>query len=263
MKILQRENTKPIMVGDVQVGGENQIILQSMTTTKTRNINATVEQIERLTAVGCKLVRVACPTVEDAEAIAAIKERVSCPIIADVHFDYRIALAAIAAGADKIRINPGNMDSGEKLQIIVEACKEKKIPIRVGVNAGSLEKSIMRKYGFPTADGMVESASYYVKKLEDLGFTDIIISLKANDMLMTIEAYEKAAQIFPYPLHIGVTESGADFGGTIKSAMGLGILVDQKIGSTMRFSVAQDPVEQIKVGRELLKNFQLNPDIEQ
>ncbi len=261
MTILHREQTKPIMVGDIQIGGNNEIILQSMTTTKTRDVEATVAQINRLIEAGCKIVRVACPTVEDAEAIADIKANVSCPIVADIHFNYRIALAAIEAGVDKIRINPGNIGSDERVKIVVEACKEKNIPIRIGVNAGSLEKHILEKNGFPTADGMVESAKYHVSILENLGFEDIIISLKASDMLMAVEAYEKAATMFPYPLHIGITEAGTKFGGTIKSSMGLGILINEGIGSTMRVSLSEDPVEEIKVGRELLKNFRMITDM--
>ncbi len=261
MTILHREQTKSVMVGDVQIGGNNEIVLQSMTTTKTRDVDATVAQIERLVEAGCKIVRVACPTIEDAEAIAEIKKRVECPIVADIHFNYRIALAAIEAGVDKIRINPGNIGSDERVKIVVEACKEKNIPIRIGVNAGSLEKHILEKNGFPTADGMVESAKYHVDILENLGFTDIIISLKASDMLMAVEAYEKAAAIFPYPLHIGITEAGTKFGGTIKSSLGLGILINEGVGSTMRVSLSEDPVEEIKVGREILKNFRMITDM--
>lgn len=261
MTILHREQTKAIKVGDIQIGGNNEIVLQSMTTTKTRDVAATVAQINRLTEAGCKIVRVACPTVEDAEAIAMIKQQVECPIVADIHFNYRIALAAIEAGVDKIRINPGNIGSDERVKIVVEACKEKNIPIRIGVNAGSLEKHILEKTGYPTAAGMVESAKYHVDILEKLGFSDIIISLKASDMLMAIDAYEQAASLFPYPLHIGITEAGTKFGGTIKSSMGLGILINQGIGSTMRVSLSEDPVEEIKVGRELLKNFRMITDM--
>lgn len=261
MSILHRENTRVVKVGDIQIGGNNEIVLQSMTTTKTHDVKATVAQINRLTDAGCKIVRVACPTVEDAKAIAEIKKLVTCPIVADIHFNYRIALAAIEAGVDKIRINPGNIGNDERVKIVVEACKEKNIPIRIGVNAGSLEKHILEKDGFPTAEGMVESAKYHVSILENLGFEDIIISLKASDMLMAVEAYEKAAKIFKYPLHIGITEAGTKFGGTIKSSLGLGILINEGIGSTMRVSLSEDPVEEIKVGREILKNFRMITDM--
>lgn len=261
MTILHREKTRPVMVGNIQIGGNNEIVLQSMTTTKTRDVDATVAQIERLLEAGCKIVRVACPTIDDAKAIAEIKKRVDCPIVADIHFNYRIALAAIDAGVDKIRINPGNIGSDDRVKTVVEACKEKNIPIRIGVNAGSLEKHILEEDGYPTAKGMVKSAKYHVDILEKLGFEDIIISLKASDMLMAVDAYEQAASIFPYPLHIGITEAGTRFGGTIKSSVGLGILINQGIGSTMRVSLSEDPVEEIKVGRELLKNFRMITDM--
>lgn len=260
-KILNRKDTKQVMVGNVAIGGNENIVLQSMTTTKTSNIEATVNQINDLTNAGCQIVRVACPTVNDAHAIKEIKKQVTVPIVADIHFDYRIALAAIEAGVDKIRINPGNIGNEERLKLVVEACKERKIPIRIGVNAGSLEKHILKKHGYPTADGMVESAKFHVELLEKLGFDDIIISLKASDMLMAVEAYERAAAMFPYPLHIGITEAGTKFGGTIKSSLGLGILINKGIGSTMRVSLSENPVEEIKVGREILKNFLLITDM--
>lgn len=260
-KILHRRDTKQIKVGDITIGGKDEIVLQSMTTTRPSNVEETVKQINRLTEAGCQIVRLACPTIEDAKAIAEVKKQVSCPLVADIHFNYRIALAAIEAGVDKIRINPGNIGNDERVKAVVNACKEKNIPIRIGVNAGSLEKHILEKYGYPTADGMVESAKYHVNILEELGFTDIIISLKASDMRMAVEAYEKAATIFPYPLHIGITEAGTAFGGTIKSSMGLGILINEGIGSTMRVSLSEDPVEEIKVAREILKNFGLITDM--
>lgn len=261
MNVLHRKDTRTIKVGNIEIGGNNEIVLQSMTTTKTRDVESTVNQINRLVDAGCKIVRVACPTIEDAEAIAKIKEQVSCPIVADIHFNYRIALSAVEAGVDKIRINPGNIGSDERTKIVVEACKEKNIPIRIGVNAGSLEKHILDKYGYPTAEGMVESAKYHVNILEELGFEDIIISLKASDMQMAVDAYEQAAKIFKYPLHIGITEAGTSFGGTIKCSLGLGILINQGIGSTMRVSLSEDPVEEIKVGREILKNFKMITDM--
>lgn len=261
MKICTRVNTKRVKVGNVYIGGKDEIILQSMTTCKTRDVDATVAQINRLTEAGCKIVRVACPTIADAQAIKQIKEQVDCPIVADIHFNYKIALEAIDAGVDKIRINPGNIGSDDRVRIVVNKCMEHNIPIRIGVNSGSLEKHILEEYGYPTAEAMLESAKYHVNILEELGFTNIIISLKASDMLMAVKAYELAAQEFEYPLHIGVTEAGTSFGGVIKSAAGLGILINQGIGNTMRVSLSEDPVEEIKVARELLKNFGLITDM--
>ena len=254
-----REKTIPIKVGNLTIGGKNEIILQSMTTTKTTDIEKTVEQINNLVASGCQIVRVACPTIDDAKAIKKIKEKINCPIVADIHFNYRIALEAINSGVDKIRINPGNLRE-EHIKLVVNACKEKNIPIRIGVNAGSLEKHILDKYGYPCWEGMIESAKYHVSLLEKLDFDQIIISLKSSDMLMCIKAYEEASKIFKYPLHIGITEAGTIFGGCIKSSIGLGILINQKIGNTMRVSISDDPCEEIKIGREILKNFQLIND---
>ena len=255
--MINRIDTKKIMVGNIQIGGNNKVVMQSMTTTKPRDIEKTVNEINRLTDAGCEIVRLACPRVEDAHAIAEIKKLTSCPIVADIHFDYKIALAAIEAGVDKIRINPGNIGSEDRIKAVVEACKIANIPIRIGVNSGSLEKHIIEEYGYPTAEGMVKSALYHISILEKLDFTDIIVSLKASDMLMSIKAYELASGEFDYPLHIGITEAGTSFGGAIKSSAGLGILLQQGIGSTMRISLSNDPVEEIKVGRELLKNFNL------
>lgn len=259
--ITKRTDTRKVMVGNIQIGGNDQIILQSMCTTKTRDVDATVNQINELEAAGCQIVRVAVPTMEDAKAIGAIKARTNVPLVADIHFNYRFALEAIEQGIDKIRINPGNIGSEDRVKAVVEACKAKNVPIRIGVNAGSLEKEILEKNGFPTAEGMVESARLHVKILEDLGFYNTIISLKASDMQMAVEAYEMAAAEFDYPLHIGITEAGTSFGGTIKSAAGLGILIHEGIGNTMRVSLSDDPVEEIKVARELLKNFGLINDM--
>ncbi|MTL86765.1 flavodoxin-dependent (E)-4-hydroxy-3-methylbut-2-enyl-diphosphate synthase, partial [Turicibacter sanguinis] len=241
--ITHRQNTKKVQVGNLFIGGANEVIIQSMTTTKTHDIEATVEQINRLAAAGCQLVRVACLDEEDAKAVKAIKERISIPLVVDIHFDYRLALIAIEGGVDKIRINPGNIGNEDRVRQIVEAAKAKKVAIRIGVNAGSLEKEILKKYGKPTAEGMVESAKFHVEILEKLGFEDIIISLKASDTDLAIEAYELAAKTFPYPLHLGITEAGTVFSGTIKSAIGLGILLNQGIGNTMRVSLSADPVE--------------------
>jgi len=203
------------------------------------------------------MVRVAVPDMRAAEAIPAIKKEISIPLVADIHFDYRLALKAIEGGIDKIRINPGNIGRREKVEAVVKAAKERGIPIRIGVNAGSLEKRVLEKYGYPTADGMVESALYHIGILEDLDFTDIVVSLKASDVRLAIEAYQKAAAAFRYPLHLGITESGTLFSGTVKSAAGLGALLAQGIGSTIRISLSADPVEEVKVARELLKAFGL------
>jgi (E)-4-hydroxy-3-methylbut-2-enyl-diphosphate synthase len=252
-----RKNTRKVMVGDVEIGGNNSVIIQSMTTTKTKDVDATVAQIKRLEDAGCEIVRCTCPTIEDANAIREIKKQVNIPVVADIHFDYKCALAAIEAGADKIRINPGNIGKREKVEAVVNACKEKNIPIRIGVNAGSLEKHIMEKYGYPTAEGMLESAKFHVSVLEELDFHDIIISMKASNIDLAMKAYHLAAEEFDYPLHLGITEAGTTFSGTIKSSIGLGILINEGIGSTIRVSLSADPVEEIKVAKEILKNFGL------
>ena len=255
--ITHRNNTKRVKVGKLYIGGANEVIIQSMTTTKTHDIEATVEQINRLAKAGCQLVRVACLDETDAKALKEIKQRITIPLVVDIHFDYRLALIAIEAGVDKIRINPGNIGNEEKVRQVVEAAKAKQVAIRIGVNAGSLEKNILQKYGKATPEGMVESAKFHVQILEELGFEDIIISLKASDTDLAIKAYELAAQTFSYPLHLGITEAGTVFSGTIKSSIGLGILLNQGIGNTMRVSLSADPVEEIKVAREILKNFGL------
>ena len=203
----KRSETRPIYVGNVQIGGQNKVVIQSMCNTKTKNINETVDQILGLESIGCEIIRVACFDIEDAKAIKEIKEKIHIPVVADIHFDYKIALAAIEAGVDKIRINPGNIGDMEKTRAVVEKCKENKIPIRIGVNAGSLEKEFLDKYGKPCSDAMIESAKRHVKILEDLDFYDIAISLKASNLDMCIEAYEKAANTFNYPLHLGITEA--------------------------------------------------------
>jgi (E)-4-hydroxy-3-methylbut-2-enyl-diphosphate synthase len=255
--MFHRRETRPVKVGNIQIGGNDQVVIQSMTTTKTHDVKATVEQIRRLEEAGCQIVRVAVPDMRAAEAIPLIKKEVSVPLVADIHFDYRLALKAIEGGIDKIRINPGNIGRRDKVEAVVKAAKERGIPIRIGVNAGSLEKRILEKYGYPTADGMVESALYHIGILEDLDFRDIVVSLKASDIRLAIEAYQKAAAAFRYPLHLGITESGTLFSGTVKSAAGLGALLAQGIGSTIRISLSADPVEEVKVARELLKAFGL------
>lgn len=256
-EITHRRNTRAVKVGPLTIGGNNEVVVQSMTTTKTRDVEATVAEIHRLEEAGCQIVRVACPKMEDALAIPEIKKQISIPLVADIHFDYKMALKAIEGGADKIRINPGNIGSRDKVEAVVNACKAKGIPIRIGVNAGSLERHIVEKYGYPTADGMVESALSHIKILEDLDFHDIIVSMKASDVDLAVEAYEKAARAFDYPLHLGITESGTQFAGSIKSAAGLGTILHKGIGNTVRVSLSADPVEEIKVARELLKTFGL------
>lgn len=259
--MIHRSETKKVFVGNVQIGGNNEVVIQSMTTTKTRNIEETVAEILRLEAAGCQVVRCTIPTIEDAKAITEIKKRINIPLIADIHFDYNMALAAIDAGADKIRINPGNIGKRENIEKVVRACMEKNIPIRIGVNAGSLEKHIIDKYGYPTAEGMLESAKYNVSLLEDLGFHDIIISMKASNIDLAVKAYELAANEFNYPLHLGITEAGTIQAGTIKSAAGLGILLYKNIGSTIRVSLTADPTEEIKVAKILLKDFGLASNV--
>ena len=255
--ITHRLDTKRVKVGNLYIGGANEVIIQSMTTSKTHDIKATVEQINRLAEAGCQLVRVACLDESDALALKEIKSQISIPLVVDIHFDYRLALMAIEAGVDKIRINPGNIGNVDKVRQVVEAAKANQVAIRIGVNAGSLEKHILQKYGKATPEGMVESAKFHVQILEELGFEDIIISLKASDTELAIKAYELAAKTFSYPLHLGITEAGTVFSGTIKSSIGLGILLNQGIGNTMRVSLSADPVEEIKVAREILKNFGL------
>ena len=248
-----RINTKKIMVRDVQIGGNNDVVIQSMTNTKTKDVKSTVKQILELEEAGCRIIRVACLDIEDAKAIKEIKENIHIPIVADIHFDYKIALQAIESGVDKIRINPGNIGDEEKVKKVVEACKAHKIPIRIGVNGGSLEKDLLVD-GKPTAKGMVESARRHVEILEKLNFYDICISLKASDLDLCIEAYEEAAKAFDYPLHLGITEAGTAFSGTVKSSIGLGVLLREGIGNTIRVSLSDDPVQEIKVAKEILKD---------
>ncbi|WOV88840.1 flavodoxin-dependent (E)-4-hydroxy-3-methylbut-2-enyl-diphosphate synthase [Sporosarcina oncorhynchi] len=257
-EMTHRSKTRPVRVGNLTIGGSDELFIQSMCTTKTHDVDATVEEILRLEEAGCQIVRVACPDERAAYSIGAIKARINIPLVVDIHFDYKLALIAIEQGADKIRINPGNIGRQEKVEAVVKAAKEKGIPIRIGVNAGSLEKHILKKYGYPTADGMVESALHHIKILEDLDFHDIIVSLKASDVNLAVEAYTKAAAAFDYPLHLGITESGTLFAGSIKSAAGLGTLLSAGIGNTLRVSLSADPVQEIKVARELLKVFGLS-----
>ena len=252
-----RNETKRIMVGDIQIGNNNHVVIQSMTNTKTKDITSTVNQILELEKEGCEIIRVACLDIDDAKAIKQIKEKITIPIVADIHFNYKIALEAIRAGVDKIRINPGNIGDKENIQKVVEACKKSHIPIRIGVNSGSLEKDILQKYGKVTAEAIIESAKRHVKILEEFDFNDICISLKSSSLDLCIKAYEIASDIFDYPLHLGITESGTNFGGTIKSSIGLGILLREGIGNTIRVSLSDSPVEEIKVAKEILKNTNL------
>ena len=254
--MVKRNETRKIKVGDVQIGGNNEVVIQSMTNTTTKDVESTVKQILELENVGCKIIRVACLDNEDAKAIKQIKQKIHIPIVADIHFDYRIALEAIQAGVDKIRINPGNIGSKERVKKVVDECKKHNIPIRIGVNGGSLEKDLLVD-GKPTAKGMVESARRHIQILEELDFYDICLSLKASDLDLCIEAYQEAAKAFNYPLHLGITEAGTLIGGTVKSSIGLGILLKQGIGNTMRVSLSDDPVEEIKVAKEILKNCNL------
>lgn len=255
--MINRKDTKQIKVGNVLIGGNNNVVIQSMTNTKTKDVENTVKQIFELEKAGCEIIRVACLDMEDAKAIKDIKSRIHIPIVADIHFDYKLALEAIKSGVDKLRINPGNIGSIDCVKEVVKACKEKNIPIRIGVNGGSLEKDLLEKYGKPTAKAMVESAKRHVDILESLDFYDICISLKASSLDLCLEAYEEAARTFKYPLHLGITEAGTAFSGTIKSSIGLGTLLRENIGNTMRVSLSDDPVYEIKVAKEILKDCNL------
>ncbi len=254
---MERTKTRKVMVGNVQIGGQNKVVIQSMCNTKTKDIQATVNQILDLEKAGCEIIRVACLDMEDARAIKEIKEKIHIPIVADIHFDYRIALEAIKSGVDKVRINPGNIGNKDRVKAVVDKCKEKHIPIRIGVNAGSLEKDLLAKYGKPTAKAMVESAKKHIDILEELDFHDYLLSLKASDLDLCIEAYEEVAKTFDCPLHLGITESGTEFSGTIKSSIGLGYMLRQGIGDTIRVSLSDDPVKEIKVAKEILKDCKL------
>ena len=254
---MNRKKTRPIYVAGIQIGGQDKVIIQSMTNTKTKDVVSTINQILELEKVGCEIIRVACLDIEDAKAIKEIKKGINIPIVADIHFDYKIALAAIESGVDKIRINPGNIGNEENTKKVVDACKKNKIPIRIGINGGSLEKEILEKYGKPTAQGLVESAKRHVEILEKLDFFDICISLKASDLDLCVETYKLASKEFKYPLHIGITEAGTSFSGTIKSSIGLGLILKEGIGDTIRVSLSDDPKEEIPVAKEILKNCNL------
>lgn len=252
-----RDETKVIHIGNKVIGGGNPILIQSMTNTKTENAEATVRQIKQLETAGCDIIRVAVPTMEAAEAIAEIKKQITIPLVADIHFDYRLAIAAMEYGADKIRINPGNIGDMEKVKVVVDMAKKKNIPIRVGVNSGSLEKHILEKYGRVTAEGIVESALDKVKIIEDLGYDNLVISIKSSDVLMCVKAHEIIANKTKYPLHVGITEAGTVTSGNIKSAIGLGLILHQGIGDTIRVSLTGDPVEEIASAKLILKTLGL------
>ena len=253
-------HTKVIQIGDRKIGGGNPIAIQSMTNTKTEDVKATVEQILRLEKAGCEIIRCTVPTLEAAAAIREIKKQIHIPLVADIHFDYRMALAAIENGADKIRINPGNIGSTERVKAVVDAAKERNIPIRVGVNSGSLEKPLIEKYGGVTAEGIVESALDKVHMIEDLGYDNLVISIKSSDVLMCVKAHELLAGKTVYPLHVGITESGtliSGNSGNIKSAIGLSLILSQGIGDTIRVSLTGDPVEEIKSAKLILRTLGL------
>lgn len=258
---MERTKTRKIMVGNVQIGGQNKVVIQSMCNTKTKDVDETVKQILDLEKAGCEIIRVACLDMEDAKAIKEIKKRIHIPIVADIHFDYKIALEAIKAGVDKVRINPGNIGAKENVKAVVDKCKENKIPIRIGVNAGSLEKDLLERYGKPTAKAMVESARRHINILEELDFHDYALSLKASNLDLCIESYEEATKEFDCPLHLGITESGTEFSGTIKSSIGLGYMLRQGIGDTIRVSLSDDPVKEIKVAKEILKDCNLYKNV--
>lgn len=253
---MKREQTRPVKVGPYQLGGSNKVYIQSMTNTFTKDVESTVEQIKKLTAAGCEIVRVAVLDMIDAQSLGAIKSQISIPLVADIHFDYRLALEAINQGVDKIRLNPGNIPKKEHVALVVEACKEKNIPIRIGVNSGSLPNRMA-----PTPENMIETAKHHVEILESLDFYDIVLSLKATDMNLMIATYRLAAETFPYPLHLGVTEAGTAFSGAIKSAMGIGILLAEGIGNTIRVSLTDNPVLEIQAAKEILKNLGLKDKV--
>lgn len=254
---MTRMKTKEVWIGNRVIGGENPILIQSMTNTKTEDVEATVAQIKALTDAGCEIVRCTVPTMEAAEALKEIKKQISIPLVADIHFDYRLAIAAMENGADKIRINPGNIGSRERVQAVVDVAKEKNIPIRVGVNSGSLEKELVEKYKGVTAEGLVESALGQVKIIEDMGYDNLVISIKSSDVMMCARAHELIKDQTNYPLHVGITEAGTLYSGNIKSAVGLGIILYQGIGDTIRVSLTGDPVEEIKSAKRILKTLGL------
>lgn len=254
---MYRTNTRVVRIGDKVIGGGNPVLIQSMTNTPTENVEATVAQILRLEQAGCEIIRCTVPTREAAEALAKIKKQIHIPLVADIHFDYRMAIAAMENGADKIRINPGNIGGREKVKAVVDVARERNIPIRVGVNSGSLEKQLVEKYGGVTARGIVESALDKVAMIEEFGYENLVISIKSSDVLMCVEAHQMLAEQTDYPLHVGITESGTVWSGNIKSALGLGLILHQGIGDTIRVSLSGDPVEEIKSAKLILRTLGL------
>lgn len=254
---MERKKTREVKIGNLALGGENPIVIQSMCNTDTRDVAATVAQIHALEEAGCELVRVAVPDMIAAEAVGKIKEQIHIPLVADIHFDHRLALRVMELGVDKVRINPGNIGDKENICRVVEMAKEKKIPIRIGVNSGSLEKELIDKYGGVTPQGLVESALKHVKILEKYEFYDIVVSIKASDVPFSIEAYSLLSQAIPYPIHVGITEAGTPYSGTIKSAVGIGSILAMGIGDTIRVSLTGDPVEEIRAAKEILKSLGL------
>ena len=252
-----REQTKKIKIGSRVIGGGNPVAIQSMTNTRTEDVAATVGQILALEKAGCEIIRCAVPTMEAAESLAEIKKQIHIPLVADIHFDYRLAIAAIEHGADKIRINPGNIGDETKVRAVVEKAKAYHVPIRVGVNSGSLEKRLVEKYGGVTAEGLVESALEKVHMIEDMGYDQLVVSIKSSDVMMCVRAHERIAKVCPYPLHVGITESGTLLAGNIKSSIGLGLILSQGIGDTIRVSLTGSPVEEIKSARLILKTLGL------
>lgn len=254
---MYRNSTKIIKIGNKVIGGGSKILIQSMTNTKTEDVKKTIEQIKVLEETGCDIIRVAVPTIEAAKALASIKKSINIPLVADIHFDYKLAIESVNYGADKIRINPGNIGSEDRLLKVVQACKSYNIPIRVGVNSGSLEKDILEKYKEPSAIALVESAVRNAKLIEDLGYDNLVISIKSSNVITAIESYELAAKTLPYPLHLGITEAGTLMSGTIKSSVGLGIMLSKGIGDTIRVSLTGDPVEEIRVAKKILSSLNL------
>ena len=252
-----RDNTNVVKIGNRVIGGGNPILIQSMTNTRTEDVKATVEQIHALTKAGCDIIRCTVPTQEAALALKEIKKQIEIPLVADIHFDYRMAIMAMENGADKIRINPGNIGKEDKIKAVVDVAREKNIPIRVGVNSGSLEKEIIKKYGGVTAEGIVESALDKVKIIEDMGYDNLVVSIKSSDVMMCVRAHELIAEQTKHPLHVGITESGTVFSGSIKSSIGLGLILNQGIGDTIRVSLTDDPVREVEAAKLILKTLGL------
>lgn len=255
--MMERHKTREVKIGNRIIGGNHPIAIQSMTNTKTEDVDATVAQIQQLTKAGCEIIRCAVPTMEAAKALGKIKKQISIPLVADIHFDYRLAIAAMENGADKIRINPGNIGSAERVKAVVDEARRRNIPIRVGVNSGSLEKNLVEKYHGVTAEGIVESALDKVKMIEDMGYDNLVISIKSSDVMMCVKAHELIASKTDHPLHVGITEAGTLISGNIKSSIGLGLILSQGIGDTIRVSLTGDPIEEIKSAKLILRTLGL------